>query len=84
MVGQLSARIDLRYLEAIAGADVSLLLVGPRQPGFEPERVARLLARDNVQWVGPKPFESLPSYLRMIDVGLTPYALSDFNRRASR
>lgn len=79
MVGQLSARIDLRYLEAIAEADVSLLLVGPWQPGFEPERVARLLARDNVQWVGPKPFESLPSYLRMIDVGLTPYALSDFN-----
>ena len=40
----------------------------------------RLLARDNVRWVGPKPFEALPSYLRAIDVGLVPYADSAFNR----
>jgi teichuronic acid biosynthesis glycosyltransferase TuaH len=38
-----------------------------------------LLARPNVQWVGPKAFEELPSYMRMIDVGLTPYRQSDFN-----
>ena len=34
----------------------------------------------NVQWVGPKDFQELPSYLRVIDVGLTPYSQSDFNR----
>jgi teichuronic acid biosynthesis glycosyltransferase TuaH len=30
--------------------------------------------------VGPKQFEQLPSYLKVIDVGLTPYADSNFNR----
>jgi teichuronic acid biosynthesis glycosyltransferase TuaH len=40
----------------------------------------RLLSRPNVQWVGPKPFEQLPSYVRAIDVGLVPYADSAFNR----
>ena len=59
---------------------MSLLLVGPRQASFETERIERLFARPNVQWVGPKPFASLPSYLRAIDVGLTPYTDTAFNR----
>jgi teichuronic acid biosynthesis glycosyltransferase TuaH len=80
VVGQLSARLDLDLLEAVADAGISLLLVGPLQKGFAPARVAALLARNNVQWVGPKPFAALPSYLRVIDVGLTPYADTAFNR----
>ena len=35
---------------------------------------------DNVRWVGGKPFTALPGYLRSIDVGLTPYADTAFNR----
>src|SRR5262249_14467643 len=31
-------------------------------------------------WVGPKHLAELPAYLRVIDVGLTPYADSDLNR----
>ncbi|WP_298459537.1 glycosyltransferase [uncultured Cellulomonas sp.] len=80
VVGQLSARLDLGLLEAVAGAGVSLLLVGPLQTTFEPSRVRALLHRPNVRWVGAKPFDVLPSYLRAIDVGLTPYANSEFNR----
>jgi teichuronic acid biosynthesis glycosyltransferase TuaH len=79
-VGHLGDRIDLRLLEAVADSGRSLLLVGPRHPRFELERMEQLLARANVQWVGPKPFEALPSYLRAIDVGLVPYADSAFNR----
>jgi teichuronic acid biosynthesis glycosyltransferase TuaH len=67
-------------LEAVAESGVSLLLVGPRHARFELARMQRLLARDNVQWVGPKKFEELPSYLRAIDVGLVPYTDSAFNR----
>lgn len=78
-VGYLSDRIDLRLLEAVAAQGVSLLLIGPRSPTFEISRMESLLARPNVQWVGPKPFEQLPSYLRMFSVGLTPYARSVFN-----
>ena len=79
-VGHLGDRIDLRLLEAVADSGRSLLLVGPRHPRFELERMEQLLARANVQWVGPKQFEALPSYLRAIDVGLVPYADSAFNR----
>ena len=83
MVGRLSARVDLPMLEAVADDGVSLLLVGPRHDDFEPDRVDRLLARPNVCWVGPKRFDELPSYLRVIDVGLTPYADTEFNRASS-
>ena len=30
--------------------------------------------------MGSKPFEALPSYLKLIDVGLVPYAATEFNR----
>jgi teichuronic acid biosynthesis glycosyltransferase TuaH len=79
-VGHMSERIDLSMLEAVAATGVSLLLVGPRQPTFEIAKLDALLALPNVQWVGRKSFAELPSYLRVIDVGLTPYQQSDFNR----
>lgn len=79
-VGHLSDRIDLRYLEAVAERGHSLLLVGPRQPTFALQRVTDLLARPNVEWTGPRPFADLPRYLARMDVGLVPYADSEFNR----
>ena len=79
-VGRLNSRTDLALLEAIAAGGQSLLLVGPKDPGFEPERFAALTARPHVRWVGPKPFEALPGYLKVIDVGLVPYRDSAFNR----
>jgi len=79
-VGRLNSRTDLALLEAIAAGGQSLLLVGPKDSGFEPERFAALTAKPNVRWVGPKPFEALPSYLKVMDVGLVPYRDSAFNR----
>lgn len=78
-VGHLSKRMDLEMLEAVASSGISLLLVGPRQGTFEIAKLDRLLALPNVQWVGPKEFGELPSYLRVIDVGLVPYSQSEFN-----
>jgi teichuronic acid biosynthesis glycosyltransferase TuaH len=79
-VGQINSRTDLRLLEAIADRGRSLLLVGPRDAAFEPARFDALLRRPKVRWVGPKPFEALPGYFRLIDVGLVPYGDSPFNR----
>ncbi len=79
-VGRLNERTDLRLLEEIAARGRSLLLVGPKDPGFEPRRFAALLRRRNVRWVGPKTFDALPGYLRLIDVGMVPYTGSAFNR----
>jgi teichuronic acid biosynthesis glycosyltransferase TuaH len=80
LIGHLSERIDLALLEAVADAGCSLLMVGPHDSGWEPARFAALAARDRVEWVGRQPFERLPSYLRIMDVGITPYADSAFNR----
>ena len=79
-VGQLNDRTDLGLLEAVADSGRSLLLVGPVSPSFEPRRFDALRRRRNVCWVGPKPFDSLPGYLKLIDVGLVPYRDSPFNR----
>lgn len=79
-VGQLSDRIDLRLLEAVAGRGHSLLLVGPRQRSLDPARLEPLLRHPNVTWVGAKPFAQLPAYLGRMDVGLLPYTASAFNR----
>lgn len=79
-VGHLSERIDIALLDAVAATGVSLLLVGPRQNTFDLARLDPVLRRPNVRWVGPKAFAELPSYLRLIDVGLTPYADTAFNR----
>lgn len=79
-VGFVNDRIDLGLLEAVAGTGCSLLIVGPVAAGYQSARFAALTARPNVRHTGPKPFTDLPGYLRVIDVGLTPYADTTFNR----
>jgi teichuronic acid biosynthesis glycosyltransferase TuaH len=78
-MGHIGERIDLRLLNSVADTGCSLLLIGPRHPRFDVSALGNLLARDNVQWVGPKQFDVLPSYLGSIDVGLIPYDHSAFN-----
>lgn len=79
-VGHLTERIDFDMLDAVAERGRSLLLVGPTSPSFAASRLEALLRRDNVQWVGPKPFSSLPSYVKAMHVGLLPYTTSAFNQ----
>jgi teichuronic acid biosynthesis glycosyltransferase TuaH len=79
-VGHLNSRTDLALLEGVADSSVGLLLIGPKDPSFEPDRFARLIARGNVAHLGPRPFEELPAYLKLVDVGLVPYGPTEFNR----
>ncbi len=80
VIGQLNDRIDISLLEAVVDSGFSLLMVGPRDPRWEPERFERLTAGARVRWVGLKPYAALPGYLRLIDVGVTPYLDTAFNR----
>ena len=80
LIGQLTQRIDLGMLTAVADAGYSLLLVGPYDPRWEREGFAALTARPNVRYAGRVPAEAVPSYLASIDVGLIPYSSSAFNR----
>jgi teichuronic acid biosynthesis glycosyltransferase TuaH len=81
-VGHLNSRTDLALLEAIAASEASLLLIGPRDPDFEPTRFEALAALPNVSYLGPRPFEELLPYLKAIDVGIVPYANTQFNRNS--
>jgi teichuronic acid biosynthesis glycosyltransferase TuaH len=78
--GHINARIDLGLLEAVAGAGHPLLLIGPHDAAYEPDRFRALTDRPNVCWTGRKSFAELAAYLGVIRVGLTPYRLDDFNR----
>lgn len=80
LVGQLSSRIDIALLESVVAAGCSLLMVGPWDRSWEPRRFPSLLANPRVRWVGSLPFEALPSFLKHMDVGLTPYLDTPFNR----
>ncbi|GAA1789003.1 glycosyltransferase family 1 protein [Planosporangium flavigriseum] len=80
LLGHINDRIDLSLLEAVADTGSSMLIVGPVAPGYHAERFAAFTERPNVCWVGPKPYVEMPSFLRLIDVGLTPYADNAFNR----
>jgi teichuronic acid biosynthesis glycosyltransferase TuaH len=80
LIGQLSDRIDIGMLEAVADTGIGLVLVGPREPGWQPQRAEALLARSNVHYAGPVGFEELPPWFARFDVGLTPYADTAFNR----
>jgi teichuronic acid biosynthesis glycosyltransferase TuaH len=79
-LGNVSERIDVSLLEAVAATGTSLLIVGPRPNLASARRFDKLLHTANVQWVPERPRRAMPSYLRWIDVGLTPYADSAFNR----
>ena len=80
MIGHLCDRIDVRVLERLVDEGCSVLMVGPRDPRWEPKRVDALIARDGVAWVGRQPHNALPGYLRHMDVGITPYHDTPFNR----
>jgi teichuronic acid biosynthesis glycosyltransferase TuaH len=77
-VGNINGRIDVPLLDSVAAVGHPLLLVGPAAD--PPSGFAELVARGNVCWVGKQPPESLETYLGLIDVGLTPYLVNDFNR----
>jgi teichuronic acid biosynthesis glycosyltransferase TuaH len=80
LIGQLSDRIDLSVLNAIADAGFSLLIVGPLDRRWKQQRFEELVTRSRVYYTGPVPAEAVPSYLAAIDIGITPYRDTPFNR----
>jgi teichuronic acid biosynthesis glycosyltransferase TuaH len=80
LAGYLSDRIDIDVLEAIVDSGMSLLIAGERDPRWETERFNELTARANVFYAGNVRREKLRSYLSSVDVGITPYKDSQFNR----
>jgi len=80
LVGHLSDRIDMGVLEAVADTGLTLLIVGPHDARWEPRRFAALAARPTVHYAGRVPTDAVAGYLAAIDVGITPYRDTPFNR----
>ncbi|MBI2304204.1 MAG: glycosyltransferase [Chloroflexi bacterium] len=86
-LGTLSERVDYHLLHHIACAkpEWSLVLVGPfyapaRGRNFLSSPVVQgLKERDNVHFIGARPYQTLPQYLKSFDVAIVPYQLNDFN-----
>jgi teichuronic acid biosynthesis glycosyltransferase TuaH len=80
LIGRLSERIDFDVIEAIADSGLSLLLMGPRDPRWEPNRFEKLTSKPTVRYIGPVPKTEVAAKLAAIDVGITPYRNNEFNR----
>lgn len=76
-VGGVHQQVDQELLAQAATAhpDKSLVLVGPLQVD-----VTRLACLPNVHFLGQKPYEELPTYIRHFDLGFIPYAVNQYTR----
>lgn len=80
LVGQLSERIDMGALEALANSGYSLLIVGPIDRRWDGDRFRALVDRSTVRYIGQVPGPAVRDYLSVMDIGLTPYRDTPFNR----
>lgn len=81
--GALASWFDYALLRQVARGrrDWSFVLIGPN---YEDALTGQpLLQEPNVTWLGPRPYESLPGYLKGFDVTLIPFVLNDITRATS-
>lgn len=69
----------LRFL-AMARPHWSFVLIGASGQAERSFRAFPLADLANVHWIGPKPYESLPTYIQEFDVCIIPYVLNDYTR----
>lgn len=76
--GVLDERLDLELLELIADAqpDWQLILIGPVIK-IDPADLPR---RQNIHYLGAKPYRELPAYLSGWDIALLPFACNESTR----
>ncbi len=75
-VGGLHRHVDLKLMEQLAcDVDGTLVLVGPMQVD-----ASRLEQLPNVVFVGPQPHARVPEFVKGFDVGVIPYAKTEYTR----
>lgn len=72
-------KVDFELIAHVAGArkDWQWVLIGQVGEG-QPETAIDLLKRPNIHLLGPKPYDTLPDYLRGFDVAVLPIRLNDY------
>ncbi len=73
--GVIDERIDLSLLDQVAQLrpDVSFVMIGPVVKIEEKD----LPRHSNLHYLGGKPYNELPAYLKAIDVAMMPFALNE-------
>jgi glycosyltransferase involved in cell wall biosynthesis len=82
-IGALSDfKVDFSLILDIAcnKPDWHWVLIGDEREGQHSPWVGKLMAMDNVHFLGHRAYEELPEYLRGIDVGTLPTLLNDYTR----
>lgn len=76
-----SAWLDFDLLRAICEQrpSWSVVLIGPVHESGERD-LARLATLPNLYHLGPFPYETVPDYLRGLDIGLIPFNTHEWNR----
>lgn len=84
-VGLISVRLDLALLDALAAAhpEWTLVMLGAVYRSGCEVLLDRLAARPNVRLLPPVPGDQVADYVRMFDVGLLPYRLTQETFHAS-
>ncbi len=72
---------DLLDLVARQRPDWRFLLIGPDYDGSLRDQPA--LRRSNVRWIGPRPYQVLPRYLRRFDVAMIPFKVNEITTATS-
>ena len=83
--GALAEWFDYELLERVAErrGDWDFLLIGPMLDASARRRGRSLFKRANVYWIGARPYEQLPEYLRLFDVALIPFVVNDITQATS-
>ena len=82
-VGALSDyKVDFRLLLDVAEQrpDWHFVLIGEEAEGQTSSLVNQLRRMSNVHFLGHRPYQTLPDYLRGFDVGLLPTLINDYTR----
>ena len=81
--GALAEWFDYPLLDAVAAArpDWRFVLIGPQYDKSLPGQP--LLARDNVRWLGPRDYVTLPGYLSLFDVATIPFRINAITQATS-
>jgi UDP-galactopyranose mutase len=74
-VGSLHSWFDLELVASLAAAipEARVVLVGPAPPETAEALERRTASRPNLYWLGPKPYDAVPSIVRAFRVGLIPF-----------
>lgn len=80
--GTINEKLDVPLLEHLAGArpEWSIVLIGRQNysKAGERQRFEALIARPNVHWLGHRPHDLLPAYLKGLDVCMMCYVINNW------